>query len=213
MHTRGKGRNSLEKQRMPLGAAKCEFLQYTLSREGVRNSHFVRVTAKETECLVKGGCLVKRKIGLIECSAILFLFVLPILCILYEYSFGSYSNLPRVMLKWNVFWGVGMRMFTTGLKQIFSPEFTCKEIFEVEDEKCFAVCRELGFANITMGLCAMISLILKEFLYGGAFLGLTYFGVAIAQHILRSSKNGTEKFVLMADAVAILELLVPMILI
>lgn len=154
----------------------------------------------------------KRKIGLIQVSALLFLFALPTVCIVYECILGRFSSFPRVMLKWSVFWAVGMRMFTTGLKQIFSPEFTCKEIFEVQDEKCFAVCRELGFANISMGLCAMISLVLKEFLYGGAFLGLTYFGIAIAQHLVRRSKNDTELFVTLADAIAICELLVPMLL-
>ncbi|HAU84115.1 MAG TPA: hypothetical protein DCW90_00860, partial [Lachnospiraceae bacterium] len=30
-----------KKQRHPLGAAKCKFLLENLSREGVRNSHFV----------------------------------------------------------------------------------------------------------------------------------------------------------------------------
>ncbi len=41
MHTRGKGRNSLEKQRIPLGAAKCVFPEWVESRESVWNTHFV----------------------------------------------------------------------------------------------------------------------------------------------------------------------------
>ena len=41
MHTRGKGNYSLEKQRIPRGAAKSEFLQDKNSREGLRNSDFV----------------------------------------------------------------------------------------------------------------------------------------------------------------------------
>ena len=32
-----------KKQRHPFGAAKCEFLLENLSREGVRNSHFVTI--------------------------------------------------------------------------------------------------------------------------------------------------------------------------
>ena len=38
MHTRGKGRNSLEKQRIPLGAAKCVFPEGGKSRECVEHT-------------------------------------------------------------------------------------------------------------------------------------------------------------------------------
>ena len=41
MRTRGKGRYSLEKQRIPLGAAKCVFLVVNIRRESVWDIHFV----------------------------------------------------------------------------------------------------------------------------------------------------------------------------
>ena len=41
MHTRGKGRNSLERQRIPLGAAKYVFPEWDERRESVWNTHFV----------------------------------------------------------------------------------------------------------------------------------------------------------------------------
>ncbi len=41
MHTRGKGRNSLERQRIPLGAEKYVFLEWVGRRESVWNTYFV----------------------------------------------------------------------------------------------------------------------------------------------------------------------------
>ena len=52
MHTRGKGRNLLERQRIPLGAAKYVFPEWDERRESVWNTHFVLYTNNELKsCL------------------------------------------------------------------------------------------------------------------------------------------------------------------
>lgn len=79
----------------------------------------------------------KNKIGLFEISVILFFYVLPISCILIEIIAFPQTDVWAVMIKWFVFCGVGLRLFTCGMKQAISPGFTAKVIFELEDSKSY----------------------------------------------------------------------------
>ena len=63
---------------------------------------------------------------------LLLLFVLPAGCVLAEAIAGrDASELPLIVSKWFVFWGVGVRLFLTGARQIFQPDFTATKIFEL----------------------------------------------------------------------------------
>ncbi|MFA9375648.1 MAG: DUF6790 family protein [Lachnotalea sp.] len=154
----------------------------------------------------------KNKIGLFEISVVLFFYILPIACILIEIIAFSQTDIWAVLMKWFVFWGVGLRLFTAGMKQVITPGFTARVIFELEDRKSYPLIRELGFANICFGLCGIISLIYINFRTVTLFIGCVYYGLALLQHVIRSEKNATEIFVTITDLSIIMELLIPFII-
>lgn len=63
-----------------------------------------------------------------------------------------------------MFWGIGARLFTEGLRQAFNPAFTARDIFALTDPAGFTLVRELGFANIAMGLVGLLSIFDRDWL-------------------------------------------------
>jgi hypothetical protein len=92
-------------------------------------------------------------------TVLLLLFVLPAGCVLAEAIAGrDASDLLLIVGKWFVFWGVGVRLFLAGVRQIFQPAFTATKIFELVEPGALPIVRELGFANVTMGALGLASL-------------------------------------------------------
>jgi hypothetical protein len=82
-----------------------------------------------------------------------------------------------VLVRWFVFWGVGVRLLLAGVRQIVEPRYTAEEILGIESEPAHAVIRELGFANVALGTVGMASLFARAWaepagLAGAAFGGL-----------------------------------------
>ncbi len=153
----------------------------------------------------------KRKIGLFEISVILFFYLLPAMSIIIDYARGVDFNVSASVIKWCVFWGVGLRLFTAGITQIFKPGFTANNIFNSSDEKIYPVVRELGFANACMGACAILSLFHEQLRPAAWMLGGLYYFLASLQHILRKEKNASEVFAAITDLTIVAELLLPLI--
>ena len=117
----------------------------------------------------------------------LLMFVLPTASVIIEaLTTKNHAGLILLIGKWFVFWAIGIRLFTAGLRQIIKPGLTAEGIFGITDQKTWIIVRELGFANTAMGLPGIISLWqptwrLPVALIGGLFLlldGLTH----ITQH-------------------------------
>jgi hypothetical protein len=79
----------------------------------------------------------KRKIGMLEVSVILSFYILPVISIIINLINGENKSIAETIVKWVVFWGVGLRLFTCGLKQALQPSFTANGIFGVYDEKVY----------------------------------------------------------------------------
>lgn len=118
-----------------------------------------------------------------------------------------------ITFKWVVFWGIGMRLFTCGIKQIIQPQFTANTIFSVADKRAYPIIRELGFANLCFGLSGLLSIFFKEFRATAAFLGLLYYSLAFFQHMSNCNKNKTELFVTVTDFSIVIEILTCILLI
>lgn len=155
----------------------------------------------------------KRKIGLFEVSIISFFYFLPLISIVIDVFVFKETVLSQVILKWCVFFGVGLRLFTAGMKQALNPAFTAKDIFNITDEKAFPIVRELGFANICSGFMGIVSLFVPIFRYPAAILGSLYFLLALLQHLIRKNKNSIEKFVTVTNFSIVLELCIPLFII
>ena len=120
----------------------------------------------------------KRKFGLYEVSVILFFAIVPIIGAVAEIAFFSNSSYtPGILLKWFTFSGVGLRLFSAGLKQSIKPSFTATEIFKA-DEKSYPIVREVGFSNICIGVLGVLSFFFLEFRLAASVTGGLYFGLA-----------------------------------
>ncbi|MCB2356509.1 DUF6790 family protein [Clostridium estertheticum] len=155
----------------------------------------------------------ERKNGLFKISVVLFFYICPVISILIDMLVFKEFVLVQVILKWCVFGGVGLRLFTAGLKQALTPEFTSKSIFDVTDVKAFPIVRELGFANICFGFIGIISLFMFNFRLVAAIIGVLYYSLALFQHLIREKKNSTEMFVTITDLSIVLELGIPLLII
>ncbi len=91
------------------------------------------------------------------------MFLLPALSVITESIVNNnHAALIALVGKWFVFWAIGIRLFTAGLRQIIKPRLTAEGIFGIKDKASWTIVRELGFANFGMGLAGILSLWLSS---------------------------------------------------
>lgn len=115
--------------------------------------------------------------------------------------FGASLRFFSEFGNWFVFWALGIRLFVAGLRQVFQPSFTAKQIFEIEDPSANVVVQELGFANIAFGLIGIVSMILPSWVFPATLLGAVFYGLAGVNHIFKK-KNRTEWIAMISDLYA-----------
>ena len=140
---------------------------------------------------------------------ILLLLVFPVASVITEAVFSPNAvNVILLIGKWFVFWGVGVRLFIAGLRQVIQPEFTAREIFGIQDRTSFAIVREVGFANLSMGLLGICSLIRSGWVVPAAIVGGLYYGLAGVGHTPQKNKNAKEYTAMVSDGFVFLVLAV-----
>lgn len=129
----------------------------------------------------------------------LFMLILPLASIAAEYSW-LHTSTDLVMLtgKWFAFWGVGMRLGLAGVRQAFNPAFTARDIFEIDDERVNPIVRELGFANLSLGLLGLLAL-LPGWAAPAALAGGLFFALAGWKHVTASERNMTRTVAMVSD--------------
>ena len=119
------------------------------------------------------------------------------------------SNALRgLAVVWLVFWGVGIRLVVAGLRQILKPAFTAETIFSLKTTESHVVIRELGFANLTLGLMASASLFFETWRLPAACMGIFFYGVAGIQHVIKRPASPNEWIALVSDLYISIVLLV-----
>ncbi|MFT3704327.1 MAG: hypothetical protein QM802_18305 [Agriterribacter sp.] len=132
--------------------------------------------------------------------------VLPTLCIITE-TITEETPLHWTLIgKWFIFWAAGVRLFTAGIKQASNPEFTAHEIFKLKNTESLIVIRELGFANISLGVMGILSLINEHWRLLGAIASSIFFGLAALQHFSRKPDSINEYVALVYDSVVFIVL-------
>jgi hypothetical protein len=132
-------------------------------------------------------------------SVILLLFVLPAASVLIDLVWVGGTDLLLLIGKWFVFWAVGVRLFIAGVRQVVQPQFTSEGIFEIKDRAAFAIVREVGFGNLSMGTLGLASLAKSGFLMPAAIVGGLYYGLAGAGHLLRGGRNFAGQTAMISD--------------
>ena len=132
-------------------------------------------------------------------SVVLLMLVLPLVSIAVELSMGSHAGgTVFVVGRWFVFWGVGVRLFIAGVRQVVQPSFTAG-LLGVKDSSALVVVRELGLANLSMSVLAICSLFRAEWVVPGAIVGGLYYGLAGAGHVPHKGRSANENLAMVSD--------------
>jgi hypothetical protein len=127
--------------------------------------------------------------------------VLPLISVAVQRATNRDSDLRDLVFRWFLFWGVGVRLLSAGVRQIVQPSFTAKEIFKIDGREVLPIVRELGFANVCLGLAAVISVVVTSWRVPAAFAGGLYFGIAGAMHATKRPASPNEWIALVSDVV------------
>ena len=139
---------------------------------------------------------------------ILVMFVCPALSVGIEAAASHHAvSIFALTTKWFVFWAVGIRLFTAGVRQVLQPAFTVREIFELQSAESYPFVREVGSGNLSMGTLGICSLYHPGWIVSAALVGGPYYGPAGLLHALRRGKNAIEQTATISDAFAFLVML------
>jgi len=137
------------------------------------------------------------------------MFVFPIISIITEiFFFKSASGTIFLVGKWFVFWGVGMRFFTGGLRQSITPKFTAEKIFEFKTSEPLVIIQELGFANLSLGMLGILTIFNSSWIMPSAIVGCMFYCMAGIKHLTRKERNLSENVAAYSDLWMFLVLLV-----
>lgn len=98
-----------------------------------------------------------------------------------------------IIVKWVLFWSVGIRSLSAGLVQLIHPQYTAQAIFELSTGQEFYIfIRELGVANIAIGLTAIISVKNISWRIPASFISLIFNLFLSVNHILHFQAGANE---------------------
>jgi hypothetical protein len=132
--------------------------------------------------------------------------ILPVLSIAGETILDNASFTWELIGKWFIFWAVGIRLFTAGINQASNPGFTAR-IFNMRTQESFIVIKELGFANISLGVMGILSVINNNWRLLAAVTAGLFFGLAGIQHVFRKPDNRNEMIAMLYDLFVLLVIL------
>ena len=132
----------------------------------------------------------------------LLMFVFPLLSVAAEtLVFRSSVGLLGLVGKWFVFWVVGIRLFTAGLRQALQPGFTAQDIFGIKSSEAFVIVQELGFANLSMGTLGILTIFNQTWVLPAAIVGILFYGLAGLRHLFNKNRNLLENTALVSNLI------------
>jgi hypothetical protein len=134
---------------------------------------------------------------------------LPIVCTatqVFHSNHGVFSF--DILLKWLVFWAVGIRLLLAGFRQIFQPRYTAEVVLKLKGDDCKRVIRELGFGNMAIGAIGAGSLLHERWLLPAAIAGAVLYGLAGVNHFLHKARGANENVVMVSDVLVAVVLIV-----
>jgi len=134
---------------------------------------------------------------------ILLAVILPLLSVLWDYFYKHELFGWELIGKWFVFYAIGIRLFSAGISQALKPAFTGR-IFKMETTESFVIIRELGFANIGMGVMGLLSVLNNNWRVLAAITGGLFLGLAGFQHLFKKPDSSYEVIAMIYDLFALL---------
>lgn len=127
--------------------------------------------------------------------------VIPAASVLIELLVTPGADLVWLLAKWFVFWGIGIRLLTAGMRQVLQPSFTARSIFKIEDAWAEKLVTEIGFGNLAIGFVATISLLLPAFVVPMGLTGGLFLGLAGLKHIGNANRTAEENTARITDLI------------
>lgn len=126
--------------------------------------------------------------------------ILPLVSIAIDHAFHpGASSVFFLIGRWFVFWGVGVRLVLAGMRQFFQPSFTAEQIFHATSGDVLPIIRELGLANFSTGVVALLSLAMPSFVLPAAISAAIYYGVAGVRHFAERNCSRNENIAMGSD--------------
>jgi hypothetical protein len=139
-----------------------------------------------------------------------FMFALPLLSVAVELMVTDVTNVSigaAILCKWFAFWSVGWRLLLAGIKQIVHPQYTAHTILGLKNGQSLILVRELGFANVALGLLGVLSFLVPSWRLGAALVGGVFYALAGGNHVLQIHRNRHENVAMVSDIFAAMVLL------
>lgn len=134
--------------------------------------------------------------------------VLPFAAMCIE-AVGSKGQLSvAVVAKWFLFFAVGIRFMLGGIRQAIGAKRKTGEIFYIEKKQCCPIVKELGFANLSLGVVAAISLVIPSWRVVSAFSSCLYYGAAAVSYFFMKRASANETFIMISNSCISLILLI-----
>jgi hypothetical protein len=126
--------------------------------------------------------------------------ILPTLSVIINlWVLGCGCTLIPLIGKWFIFWAIGVRLFSAGIKQAISPAFTLENIFKIQNTESQVIVRELGFANTCMGTLGILALFFIQFRLAAAATGGLFLGLAGIMHAIRKPATQNEVLAMVSN--------------
>ncbi|HVV94080.1 MAG TPA: DUF6790 family protein [Hyphomicrobiales bacterium] len=133
-------------------------------------------------------------------SVVVLLLVAPVAAILVQiFGFGHAADPLFTVLRWFVFWAVGVRLAIAGIRQMANPAFTAETIFRIHDRETFKIVQELGFANVSIGLIGLVSIAERGWVLPAGLAGAVFYGLAGIQHVRNARTTREETIAMVSD--------------
>jgi hypothetical protein len=139
------------------------------------------------------------------------MFVLPIGSVVADVVLEATPLSLALVGKWFVFWSVGVRLLSAGIKQVLQPECTARVVFGFKGGEALLVIRELGFANVAIGSVGVASLFFPAWMPAAALVGALFFGLAGVNHALQAHRGRVESIAMVSDLLAAVALLASLV--
>ena len=125
--------------------------------------------------------------------------VLPLGSALVEHALPGAAPFLALVGKWFVFWAAGVRLVLAGVRQLFQPEFTARQIFRIEGADAFPLVREIGAGNLALGAVGAASLLRPDFILPVAIAAAIFYGIAGFRHLQERDRSLNETVAMGTD--------------
>jgi hypothetical protein len=131
----------------------------------------------------------------------LFMFVCPAASVVIDLANGTDESTVAVVGMWFVFWAVGVRLLTAGARQVIKPALTSEGILGIPGRSAWQLVRELGFANLSLGLIGVSSLWRDDWRAPAALAGGLFLLLAGLEHVPKKTRSTEENVAMVSDLV------------